>query len=58
MASSNQEEHDVDVSFASSVDDALLAGMASNDRPLPLDHLELDGDPPCGLVCMVGDLFE
>ena len=49
------DEHDVDVSLANNVDDALLAGIVSNDDiPLqpPLDdQRELDGDDGCGLVC-------
>lgn len=58
MASSNHEEQDVDVSLASNVDEALLAGMVSRDNPLPFDHRELDGEDGWGLMCIVGDLFE
>jgi hypothetical protein len=43
MASSNQDEHDVDVSLASKADDALLGGIASIELLLVLDHLF---DPP------------
>ena len=54
MASSNQEEHDVDVSLASRVEEALLAGPS----PLPLDHRdEPGGELGCGLRCSVGDLL-
>lgn len=58
MASSNQEEQEVEVSLASSVDEALLAGIVSKERPLPLDQRELDGDAGWGLRCIVGDLLE
>lgn len=57
IASSNQEEHEVEVSLASKVEEALLAGIMSSDSPLPFDHRELEGDPGCGLMWRVGDLF-
>ena len=70
IASSNQLEHEVEVSLASSVEEAFEAGMVSSDRPFPLpDHLELEGElgwaVPPGDRCDVereleelGDLLE